>query len=75
MTKFVGLKAKTSNCLTDGGSEDKKSKGTKKCVIKTKITVKSYKNCSEATQLDNKIIFLEENKVEKDSFKKMKKNS
>ena len=39
----------------------KKSKGTKKCVIKTKIKVENYKNCSEATELDNKIIFLEEN--------------
>ena len=37
MTKFVGLRAKTSSYLTDDGSEDKKAKGTKKCVIKRKL--------------------------------------
>ena len=30
-TKFVGLKAKTYSYLIDGGSEDTKAKGTKKC--------------------------------------------
>ena len=34
MTKFVGLRVKTYSYLTDDGSEDKKKKGTKKCVIK-----------------------------------------
>ena len=34
MTKFVGLGAKTYNYLIDDSSEDKKAKGTKKCVIK-----------------------------------------
>ena len=37
MTKFVGLRAKTYSHLTDDGSEDKKAKGTKKCVIKRKL--------------------------------------
>ena len=37
MAKFVGLRAKTYSYLIDGGSEDKKSKGTKKCVIKRKL--------------------------------------
>ena len=34
MTKFVWLKTKTYSCLIDHSSEDKKAKGTKKCVIK-----------------------------------------
>ena len=34
MTKFVGLKEKTYSYLIDDGSEDKKAKGAKKCVIK-----------------------------------------
>ena len=34
MTKFVGLKAETYSYLIDASSEDKKAKGTKKCVIK-----------------------------------------
>ena len=34
---------------------DKKAKGSKKCVIKRKLKFENYKNCLEATQLDNKI--------------------
>ena len=37
MIKFVGLKAKTYSCLIDDSSEDKKAKGTKKCVVKRKL--------------------------------------
>ena len=37
LTKFVGLRAKTHSYLIDDGSEDKKTKGTKKCVIKRKL--------------------------------------
>ena len=33
MTKTIGLRAKTYSYLTDDGSEDKKTKGTKKCVV------------------------------------------
>ena len=31
--------------LTDDGKEDKKAKGTKKCVIKRMIKFNDYKNC------------------------------
>ena len=34
MAKFVGLRGKTYSYLIDDGSEDKKGKGTKTCVIK-----------------------------------------
>ena len=37
MTKFIGLKAKTYSYLIDDSSEDKKTKGTKKCAIKRKL--------------------------------------
>ena len=47
MKKFVGLRAKTYSYLRDDSSEDKKAKGTKKCVIKRKF--KNYKNCLEAS--------------------------
>ena len=36
MTKFVGLKVKLYNYLTEDGNEDKKANGTKECVIKRK---------------------------------------
>ena len=31
------------------------ARDTKKCVIKRKLKFKEYKNCLEATQLENKI--------------------
>ena len=37
MKKFVGLRAKTYNYLIDGGNENKKAKGIKKCAINLKI--------------------------------------
>ena len=58
-TKFVGLRAKTQSYLINDSSEDKKAKGTKKCVIKRKIKFENYKNCFKATQLENKINYSE----------------
>ena len=37
----------------------KKQKAQKKCVIKIKLKFENYKNCLEATQLDNQIKYLE----------------
>ena len=45
ITKPVTLRPKTYSYLTDDGEEDKKAKGTKKCVIKRMIKVNDYKNC------------------------------
>ena len=41
----------------------KKQKVKKKRVIKRKLTFEDYKNCLEATQLENKIIHLNNNKI------------
>ena len=43
ITEFVTLK--TYSYLTDDGKEDKKAKGTKKCVIKKMIKFNDYKKC------------------------------
>ena len=43
MKKFVGLKAKTFSYLIDDGSEGKKAKGTKSCVIKRQLNLKIIK--------------------------------
>ena len=53
VTKFVGLRAKAHSYLIDDGHEDKKAKGTKKCVMKRKLKFWSYKTCLEASELDN----------------------
>ena len=44
ITEFVTLRPKTYSYLTDDGKEDKKAKGTKKCVIKRMIKFNDYKN-------------------------------
>ena len=45
ITEFVTLRPKTYSYLTDDGKENKKAKGTKKCVIKRMIKFDDYKNC------------------------------
>ena len=69
MTKFVWLRAKTYSYLIDDSSEDKKAKGSKKCVIKRELKFENYKSCFEATHPENKIKHLEKNKIDKDSIK------
>ena len=59
MIKFARLIAKTYSYLRDDCIEDKKTNGTKKCQIKRKAIFENYKNCLEATELDNKIKCLE----------------
>ena len=43
--EVVAIRPKTYAYLTDGGSEHKKAKGTKKCVIKREIMLESYTDC------------------------------
>ena len=45
ITEFVTLRPKTYSFLTDDGKEDKKDKGTKKCVIKKMIKFNDYRKC------------------------------
>ena len=45
ITEVVTLRHKTYSFLTDDGKEDKKAKGTKKCVIKKMIKFNDYKKC------------------------------
>ena len=59
----------TSRFSGNAGSEGKKAKRTKKCVIKRKTKFENYKNCLEATQLESKINHLEKNKIDVDRIK------
>ena len=68
MTKFVGLRAKTYSYLIDDGNEDKKAKDTKNGIIKRELKFENYKNCLEATQLENTINYLQKNKINIDSL-------
>ena len=45
ITEVVALRPKTCAYLMDDGSDHKKAKGTKKCVLKQKIMFENYKDC------------------------------
>ena len=45
MKEFCALRAKTYSYLMDDDSEVKKSKGTKKCVIKRELLFENYTDC------------------------------
>ena len=45
MTEFFALRPKTYSYLTGDCKEDKKAKGTKKCVIKRRLRFSDYKDC------------------------------
>ena len=68
MITIAGLRAKAYSHLIDDGSEDKKAKDTKKCVIKRKFKFQNYKNCLEAAKLENKINCLKKNKIDIDKI-------
>ena len=55
MTEFLRLRAKTFSYLINDGTENKKVKGAKKCVIKRKLKFEDYKSCLDATQMENEI--------------------
>ena len=45
MGEVVSLRLRTWAYLMDDGSEHKKAKGTKKCVIRQKLMFQNYKDC------------------------------
>ena len=58
--------------LKDKNDEDEKAKATKEWVIKRKIKFQDYKNCLEASQVENKINDLEKNETDWDSLENQK---
>ena len=68
-----GLNYHTTNFFTQHLLALERKKKTKACVIKTKFKFEYYKNCLEVTQLQNKMNYLEKNKIEKESIKKNQK--
>ena len=57
MTEFVALRPKTYSYLTDDCEEDKKAKGTKKCVIRLKFN--DYKD----SLLNNQIVLKSQKRI------------
>ena len=62
MKEFVGLRAKIYSYLMDDDAEQKKAKGTKKCIIKRILTFKDYKDCL----FNNKIILQSQQRFKSD---------
>ena len=66
ITEFARLRAKTYIYLIDNGSEKKKVKSTKKCVVKRNF--EDYKHCLEPTRIKNKAKHLEKINLNVDIF-------
>ena len=45
MTEFIALRAKVYAYITEDGSVHKRTKGTKKCIMKREIMFEYYKDC------------------------------
>ena len=73
MANFVVLRAKSYSYFLDDQCKDKKAEGTKKCIIKRKLKFENYRDCLESTQLQNKMNYLEKNKIDIDSIKENNK--
>ena len=65
MKEFCALRAKTYSYLMDDNSEVKKSKETKKCVIKRELMFESYKDCL----FNDKIILKSQERFKRDHHK------
>ena len=59
MTDFVALRPKLYSYKKLDGSEDKKCKGIKKCIVKKTLTFEDYKTClfSDSTEYRSQLMF------------------
>ena len=59
MTEFVALRPKLYSYRELDGSEDKKCKGIKKCIVKKTLTFEDYKTClfSDSTEYRSQLMF------------------
>ena len=73
MKKFLGLRAKTYSYLKGDNDEDKKAKGTKKCVIKRNLKFRDQKNYLKVSQIENEINYLEKKEIDGNSLKEITK--
>ena len=59
MTEFMALRQKCYSYKKLDGSEDKKCKGIKKCIVKQTLTFDHYKNClfNDSTEYRSQLMF------------------
>ena len=65
MKEFCAIRPKTYSYLMDDDSEDKNSKGTKKCVLKRELMLENYTDCL----LNDKIILKSQQRFKNDHHK------
>ena len=76
MENELGRKIMKKNCWIESKdlqSLQIKNKNKKECVIKSKLKFENYKNGLEATQLVNKVSYVEKNKIDTDRIKENQK--
>ena len=63
MTEFVALRPKLYSYIKLNGSEDKKCKGIKRCVVKKTLTFEDYKTClfNDSTEYRSQLMFRSSN--------------
>ena len=71
--KLVSLRAKTYSYLKVNNDDDKKAKGTNRYLIKRKLKIKDCKKLLKASQIENKINYLEKKIIDIDCLKEEKK--
>ena len=64
MTEFVAFRPKIYSYLTDDCEEDKKARGTKKCVIKRRLKFNDYKDCL----LNNQIVLKSQQRFKNERY-------
>ena len=69
MKRIVGFWSKTYSYLKDNNDEGKNAKGTKQCVTKRNLQFQDYKNCLKASQIINKVNYLEKKEINEDRLK------
>ena len=72
MKKIVEFIEKTCSYLNDNNDEDRKAKSTKTCIMKRKLKFEDCKNCLQPAQIERKINYLEEKKIDVDSLEQDK---
>ena len=72
MKKIVEFIEKTYSYLNDNNDEDRKAKSTETCVMKRKLKFEDCKNCLQPAQIERKINYLEEKKIDVDSLEQDK---
>ena len=69
--RICWIKSKNIQYLKEKNDENKKAKGTKKCVVKRQLKFQDYKNSLKTAEIDGKLNYLEKKKFNADKLKNL----